>query len=403
VTAIDDKYAKLGGSGGVLGQPTSSEEGLADGRGRRRGYQNGWIYWSPVTGACAVYGRIGQTWGGLGLESGFLGYPVTDETGTLDGRGRYNHFQKGSIYWTSQSDAHEIHGLIREKWASLGWERSFLGYPITDETSAPDGRGRYNHFQGGSVYWTPETNAHEVHGAIRDKWSALGWERSFLGYPVSDELATPGPGRYSQFQGGAIHWTPYTGPREVRGVGSHYVISLDKFHIDNTRSLHQDADHVNFALKMGSQATPESLTRDTGDVNNGDHALGLCFGPFPIDSPSAPIVFNYQILNSAADAGKIKAVFDEVATALAASSVVTGNWEAAAALAFGKYLAGYILPGNCDGPVAIDQVSVTGADLINWTQGDDLYTETRSYPGTDSKVGCGSNSRYSVTWSVIRL
>jgi hypothetical protein len=153
-----------------------------------------------------------------------------------------------------------------------------------------------------------------VHGAIRDKWSALGWERSFLGYPVTDELATPGPARFSRFQGGAIHWTPYTGPREVRGVGSHYVVSLDKFHIDNTRSLHNDTDHVNFAMKVGNAAIPESLTRDTGDVNNGDHLVGLCFGPIPID-PAIPIMFNYQILNSSADGGKIKAVFDDVAKA----------------------------------------------------------------------------------------
>jgi hypothetical protein len=154
---------------------------------------------------------------------------------------------------------------------------------------------------------------------------------------------------------------------------------------------------------MGSQAMPESLTIDTGDVNNGDHLVGLSFGPFRIDDPAVPIVFNYQILNSSADAGKIKAVFDEAATALAGSSAVTGNWWAAAALVVGKYAAGLILPGNCDGPVAADQVSVAGTDLVNWTQGNGIYAETRFYPGTDSNTGCGSNSRYSVTWSVIRL
>jgi uncharacterized protein with LGFP repeats len=25
-----------------------------------------------------------------------------------------------------------------------------LGYPVTDETGTPDGHGRYNHFQGGT-------------------------------------------------------------------------------------------------------------------------------------------------------------------------------------------------------------------------------------------------------------
>jgi hypothetical protein len=77
-------------------------------------------------------------------------------------------------------------GAIRDKWLSLGGEGSFLGQPLTDELTTPDGVGRFNHFQGGSIYWTPNTGAFEVHGAIRDRWAELGWERSYLGYPTSD-------------------------------------------------------------------------------------------------------------------------------------------------------------------------------------------------------------------------
>jgi uncharacterized protein with LGFP repeats len=58
---------------------------------------------------------------------------------------------------------------------------------------------------------TPETGAHEVHGAIRDKWQQRGWERSKLRYPVNDEHDIPG-GRASNFQGGEIQWTPTGGP-----------------------------------------------------------------------------------------------------------------------------------------------------------------------------------------------
>ena len=47
---------------------------------------------------------------------------------------------------------------IRDKWASLGWERSVLGYPVTDQALTLDGRGEYNHFQGGSIYASPFTN-----------------------------------------------------------------------------------------------------------------------------------------------------------------------------------------------------------------------------------------------------
>src|SRR5262245_37360905 len=100
----------------------------------------------------------------------------------------------------------EVHGLIREKWAALGGEGSLLGYPTTDETHKLDGTGRYNHFQGRWIYWTPHTGAYEVHGLIREKWAALGGEGSLLGYPTTDETPTPdGIGRYNHFQGGSIY------------------------------------------------------------------------------------------------------------------------------------------------------------------------------------------------------
>ncbi len=84
---------------------------------------------------------------------------------------------------------HEVHGAILGKYEELGAEASFLGYPTTDESGTPDGVGRFNHFQAGSIYWTPSTGAHEVHGLIREFWAAHGWERNVaLGYPISDEL-----------------------------------------------------------------------------------------------------------------------------------------------------------------------------------------------------------------------
>ncbi|MBS1811870.1 MAG: M4 family metallopeptidase [Acidobacteria bacterium] len=172
--------------------------------------------WRAVGIPYIVYGAIRAKWDSLGAETGFLGMPTTDELSTACGGGRFNHFVGGSIYWTPATGAHEVHGAIRSKWASLGWECSFLGFPLTDESVTPDGIGRYNHFQGGSVYWTPATGAHEVHGAIRDKWASLGWERSALGYPTSDEQAYAS-GRVSNFQGGRIYWFPVIGTIVVYG------------------------------------------------------------------------------------------------------------------------------------------------------------------------------------------
>jgi hypothetical protein len=212
--AITVEYARLGGpvgrAGLVLGFPLTDETGTPDGVGRYNLFQGGSIYFTPSTGAQEVHGAIAAEWASLGWERGVLGYPVTGEAVAPDGVGRYSHFQGGSIYWTPATGAHEVHGGIRAEWAALGWERSLLGYPLTDETATPDGVGRYNLFQGGSIYWTPATGAHEVHGGIRAEWAALGWERSALGYPISDEYAVPG-GRQSDFQGGFLRWDATTG------------------------------------------------------------------------------------------------------------------------------------------------------------------------------------------------
>ena len=223
MSAISDKYAALGGPGGFLGGPLGPESPTPDGVGSFRHYQFGSIYWTPQTGAHEVHGAIREKWAALGWEN--FGYPATDETGTPDGVGRFNHFHNiqnngdSSIYWTPQTDAHEVHGAIREKWASLGWEHS--GYPVTDETGTPDGMGRFNHFHNiqnngdSSIYWTPQTGAHEVHGAIREKWASLGWERSWLGYPSTDEFQTADlTWQCNHFQNGSIIWSRIGWPTE---------------------------------------------------------------------------------------------------------------------------------------------------------------------------------------------
>jgi len=181
-------------------------------------YQNGSIYiGSSVGEAYIVLGLIRNKWRNMGAQDSFLGYPVTDETATPDSIGRFNHFQGGSIYYHPDTGTYEVHGAIRDKWASMGWEKSFLGYPITDETATPDGIGRFNHFQGGSIYYHPGSGAHVVYGLIRDKWASLGWETSDLGYPISDELAAANGGRYSEFQGGRIYYHPTYGTHVVKG------------------------------------------------------------------------------------------------------------------------------------------------------------------------------------------
>jgi stage II sporulation protein D len=225
--AILDTWNRLGAERGPLGYPTSDEWRAPDGTGRMSHFQHGSIYWSPSTGAREVRGAIRSTWSSLGWERGPLGYPTTDELPTPSGTGRYNDFQNGSILWSPATGAREVRGEIHRVWADLGADRSALGLPVTNELGTPDGRGRFNHFQAGSIYWTHATGANEVRGAIRSTWSALGWERSALGYPTTDERPTSdGRGRYNDFQAGSVYWSPTTGAREVRGMIRDRWVSL---------------------------------------------------------------------------------------------------------------------------------------------------------------------------------
>jgi len=214
--AIADDWYSLGGANSPVGLPLGNENPIFDHSGVFTLFQRGSIYWSPASGANEILGAIRDSWANKGYEQSFLHYPTTNELGTPDGVGRFNHFQNdGSIYWTPATGAQSIHGAIQDHWSSLGWERSVVGYPRTDETGTPDGVGRYNHFSNdGSIYWTPATGAQSVHGAIRDRWEAMGWERSALGYPTSDENAASS-GRMSNFQNGAIYWSPTTGAHSI--------------------------------------------------------------------------------------------------------------------------------------------------------------------------------------------
>jgi len=90
----------------------------------------------------------------LGGGSSILGNPTSGVHPTDDGIGYYQHYSNGaSIYWSPDTGAHEVHGGFRVKWAEIGWENSRLGYPTSDEQIAPDGRGRFQDFQGGRLLW----------------------------------------------------------------------------------------------------------------------------------------------------------------------------------------------------------------------------------------------------------
>lgn len=96
---IHSKWLSLGGRESSLRNSCSNKAPTADGIGFYRNYENGGkILWSPETGAHAIEGEFLDKWIETGLETGALGYPISDREKNLGDDHYHQHFQHGSIY-----------------------------------------------------------------------------------------------------------------------------------------------------------------------------------------------------------------------------------------------------------------------------------------------------------------
>lgn len=201
--AIRDKYNQMGGPTSFLLFPKSAEKANPGNTGKRSDFFGGSIYWSAASGAHPVAHDFLTKYGDHSYEQGFLRYPTTDEIVLDDGVSRRQEFQGGRIYWNPVTWAHSIGGEILDKWLALGGETGTLGFPTSDETRTPDGVGRFNTFQNGSIYWSPDTGAHAVFGPIEWFWALAGREAGVYGYPI-DEPTYDGDDVSQDFEKGQI-------------------------------------------------------------------------------------------------------------------------------------------------------------------------------------------------------
>ena len=216
---LREGWFRTGSEGGVLGYPTAAAVCGLRSAGCFQSFARGSLYWSPATGARAVTWPAGDAWARQGWENGALGYPVTDTTCGLSSSGCYQHFQGGTVMYSPGSGSWPLSGVLRDGWFRAGSERGTLGYP----TSAPicglrDG-GCFQRFTGGALYWSPATSARVVSGAVAVGWARQGWEGGPLGYPVSDAgCGLVGGGCYQHFQGGTVMSSPAGGAWALSGV-----------------------------------------------------------------------------------------------------------------------------------------------------------------------------------------
>ena len=215
-TPIGDKVRSLNGG---LGAATTGEVyGLRDGGGYQC-FQQGCVVWSPATGAHVSRGGIRSVYSSAGFENGKLGYPTSDEIGGFKNGGVYQSYQGGAIYWSPDTGAHLSVGGIRTLWGSTGFESGPLGYPTSEEIGGLKNGGVYQLYQGGAIYWSSTTGAHVSRGGIRGAWGSTGFENGKLGYPTSEEIGgLKNGGVYQLYQGGATYWSPATGAHMSTGA-----------------------------------------------------------------------------------------------------------------------------------------------------------------------------------------
>lgn len=209
-----------------------------------------------------------------------------------------------------------------------------------------------------------------------------------------------------------------------------FTLHVEQVHIDNTRSWLDDVLHLGytvtvngelFALKQLYLRNPWPPFGPEFGFNNGtfvpdDHVAPDQRGGLArvvINDPMARVAFAFQLVNAnnlsentisgrliaTADqmAGIVAGLAGEVKEALTRASF----WGGVALEAFAT-LVGVIDSVDCDGPVAVDQIAGPRFTLDALTDNPSraLMIERKRYPGLDSNKGCGSNSAYTVTWSL---
>jgi uncharacterized protein with LGFP repeats len=130
-----------------------------------------------------AYDAAGGPTGPMGPGDGGV-YPV--------GGGFGQNYAGGKILFTPATGAHAMTGAILQKYDSLGGAADGdLGFPTIDEGAGKAPGSRNTTFSAADkpvIFWTPDTGAHVVRGAINAAWDKLGGSAGILGVPTEDEV-----------------------------------------------------------------------------------------------------------------------------------------------------------------------------------------------------------------------
>jgi uncharacterized protein with LGFP repeats len=155
---------------------------------------------------------INQAWNAAGGPDSVVGGKDGEVFQVGDGFGQ--KFSSGKIFFTPDTGAHLIYGAVLDKYESLGGPAdSDLGFPNIDTVAGlVSPKSRVNTFSASdkpAIFWTPDTGAWAVRGALNAAWDKLGGSAGQLGVPVEDERYD-GDVVSQKFSGGQLSWNSKT-------------------------------------------------------------------------------------------------------------------------------------------------------------------------------------------------
>jgi hypothetical protein len=204
-----------------------------------------------------------------------------------------------------------------------------------------------------------------------------------------------------------------------------YTFTVETFNISNTRALINDTLWLGYSAYVDGDLVA-NLQQKLGNFDNGSYQTANYFSPgvgpglanVVINDPDAKAGFIFQLINSGnvpanALTGQLAATADQLTSILVSIAGIgaasIGGAAASYAFPSGLTQAAFAtlwswLNIDCDGPVAVDQVSGPRYALDAWTDNPaKKITINRDYPGSSAPFGCNpDNSLYNLIWSLQR-
>lgn len=235
--AMMTAWEDAGGDDSELGPPQGDV--YPAGEGFAEDFTGGKMYYTPDTGAHALFGAVLDKYDSLGGAAGSdLGFPVVDQGVGLAGPDSrsavFSANDNPVIYYTPDSGAFVVRGAINAAWDKLGSSTGALGVPVADAST--DGEVITQKFSGGAVSWntadkTFTTDPPELAGELSDAqvpaddataainraWQAAGGAGGPLGDKQGDQYPLGGDGVGQNFAGGKVFFSPPTGANAISG------------------------------------------------------------------------------------------------------------------------------------------------------------------------------------------